>query len=157
MIPYISVGLVSFCLLDAFLWSVQLIRAPDIIWIILLTVFFMYSPRQQLLTHIQWLRWCAHNKPNIFFPCAIAAMGPVFLFVVTPLRRKFIYPDAAPLPMGGYPIPNRPRKPITGFDDEEEVQVATKQWSWNLLFLIFWLFIANQHIFIYYILMSFTL
>jgi len=52
-------------------------------------------------------------------------MGPVFLFVITPLRKKFIYPNAAPLPMGGYPIPNRAREPISGYDDEEEVQATT--------------------------------
>jgi hypothetical protein len=44
-------------------------------------------------------------------------MGPVFLFAGTPLRRKFLYADAEPLPLDGYPVPNRARSPPQGYED----------------------------------------
>ncbi|GMF58816.1 unnamed protein product [[Candida] boidinii] len=67
----------------------------------------------------EWLRYHAHNKPHLFYSCAIAALSPVFVFVVTPLRKSFLYQDAAPLPINGYPLPNRPRdKSLVGYDDE---------------------------------------
>lgn len=66
---------------------------------------------------IRWLRYQAHNKPHLFYSGFIAFMGPVFLFTVTPLRRKFLYADAEPLPLDGYPIPNTPRKHPQGYED----------------------------------------
>ncbi|MCP8716211.1 MAG: hypothetical protein M5E90_02205 [Asgard group archaeon] len=42
--------------------------------------------------------------------------APVLL-LLTPLRRKYLYPDHEPIPFV-YPLPNRPRdKNLTGFDD----------------------------------------
>lgn len=66
---------------------------------------------------IRWVRYQAHNKPHLFFSAFIALMGPAFLFAGTPLRRKFLYEDAAPLPLDGYPIPNRARTPVSGYED----------------------------------------
>ncbi|KAG7822075.1 hypothetical protein KL909_000881 [Ogataea angusta] len=47
----------------------------------------------------------------------IAVLGPAMLVTITPLRRKFLYDDLAPLPLDGYPIPKGPRKKVTGYDD----------------------------------------
>lgn len=65
----------------------------------------------------QWLRYQAHNKPHLFFSGFIAFLGPVFLFAGTPLRRTFLYADATPLPLDGYPVPNRARSSPAGYED----------------------------------------
>ncbi|ODV88080.1 hypothetical protein CANARDRAFT_26240 [[Candida] arabinofermentans NRRL YB-2248] len=67
---------------------------------------------------VRWLRYHAHNRPHLFYSGFIAFMGPVFIVFVTPLRRQFLYEDAKPLPLDGYPIPKGKRKEIKGFDDE---------------------------------------
>ncbi|ESX00979.1 putative membrane protein [Ogataea parapolymorpha DL-1] len=66
---------------------------------------------------IRWLRYYAHNRPHLFFAGCIAVMGPAMLVTITPLRRRFLYDDLAPLPLDGYPIPKGPRKKVTGYDD----------------------------------------
>ncbi|ODV98230.1 hypothetical protein PACTADRAFT_716 [Pachysolen tannophilus NRRL Y-2460] len=66
----------------------------------------------------RWLSYHAHTRPYVFYATAIAALGPVFIFVVTPVRRKFLYEDHVPLPVNGYPIPRRARdKNLKGYDD----------------------------------------
>lgn len=66
---------------------------------------------------VRWLRYHAHNKPHLFFSGFIALMGPVFLFAGTPIRRQFLYADAEPLPLDGYPMPTGPRKTVVGYED----------------------------------------
>ncbi|GME79209.1 unnamed protein product [Ambrosiozyma monospora] len=65
---------------------------------------------------IRWCRYHAYTNPNLFYSGVIALMGPVFLFGVTPLRRKYLYEDLKPLPLSGYPIPKE-RKNVTGYAD----------------------------------------
>ena len=50
----------------------------------------------------QYLRWSAHNRPHLFFAFAIGIAGPVAALTLTPLRRKYLYPDHSPLPQS-YP------------------------------------------------------
>ena len=66
---------------------------------------------------LQWLRYQAHNKPHLFLYGFIAFLWPVFLFAGTQLRRTFLYADAEPLPLDGYPVPNRARVPVQGYED----------------------------------------
>ncbi|KAF7514404.1 hypothetical protein GJ744_000174 [Endocarpon pusillum] len=65
---------------------------------------------------IRYLRWCAHEKPAIFYSIVIGAMGPVSLFVIPPLRRMAGDQDPPRIPLT-YPIPKTPRKIPEGFDD----------------------------------------
>ncbi|AOW05870.1 hypothetical protein B0I72DRAFT_142429 [Yarrowia lipolytica] len=65
----------------------------------------------------RYLRWSAHNRPHLFFAFAIGIAGPVAALTLTPLRRKYLYPDHSPLPQS-YPLPQRAREQLTGFDDE---------------------------------------
>ncbi|CDK28837.1 unnamed protein product [Kuraishia capsulata CBS 1993] len=67
---------------------------------------------------IRWFRYHAHTRPHVFFACAVAGLAPVFIFVVTPLRKTFLYGDSPALPIHGYPLPNRARDTtLTGYDD----------------------------------------
>ncbi|KAG0688452.1 hypothetical protein C6P40_000970 [Pichia californica] len=73
--------------------------------------------KEPVRVSIHWLRYQAHNKPHLFFSGFIAFLGPVFLFAGTPLRRTFLYADATPLPLDGYPVPNRARSSPAGYED----------------------------------------
>jgi len=48
---------------------------------------------------LRYLRWSARERPAYFYSCVIAAAGPVMLFTVPPLRRRFGDPDAPVIPM----------------------------------------------------------
>ncbi|CDO54128.1 NI9M subunit of mitochondrial NADH:ubiquinone oxidoreductase (complex I), putative [Geotrichum candidum] len=65
----------------------------------------------------RYMRYCAHEKPQLFFSVVIGVAGPVFAILGTPLRRSLLFDDAPPIPVT-YPLPNRPREQLTGFDDE---------------------------------------
>ncbi|KAI5955237.1 N19M [Candida jiufengensis] len=65
---------------------------------------------------IRWIRYHAHVNPALFLSVSLAAAAPVLL-LLTPLRRKFLYPDHEPIPFV-YPLPTRPRdKDLKGYDD----------------------------------------
>ncbi|KAJ7494751.1 hypothetical protein B0H11DRAFT_2003266 [Mycena galericulata] len=59
----------------------------------------------------------AHESPVIFFSCVIGAIGPVILVTVPPLKERLGYKAPEPIPIS-YPVPNRPRRQVTGYDDE---------------------------------------
>ncbi|ODV58745.1 uncharacterized protein ASCRUDRAFT_82647 [Ascoidea rubescens DSM 1968] len=66
---------------------------------------------------IRTLRFYAHTKPNLFFSAVIGIIGPLGVLFITPLRRKYLFEDAPPVPTY-YPIPNRPRDlTLSGYDD----------------------------------------
>lgn len=65
----------------------------------------------------QWCRYWAYKKPNLFYPCVMAAAMPVFLFAVTPLRQKYLFADVTEVPTE-YPLPIRKRDAtLTGYED----------------------------------------
>ncbi|KAJ7170703.1 hypothetical protein C8R43DRAFT_915918 [Mycena crocata] len=59
----------------------------------------------------------AHEHPVIFYSLVIAGIGPVLLVGVPPLKQRLGYKPSEPIPIS-YPLPNRPRRPVTGYDDE---------------------------------------
>lgn len=50
----------------------------------------------------QFLRYKYHTKPVIVLSIGMAATAPIFAFVVAPLRKKYLFPDASQLPLA-YP------------------------------------------------------
>ncbi|KAJ7475866.1 hypothetical protein FB451DRAFT_1132532 [Mycena latifolia] len=59
----------------------------------------------------------AHESPVLFYSCVIGAIGPVLLVVVPPVRQRMGYKYPEPIPLS-YPVPNRPRRPVHGYEDE---------------------------------------
>ncbi|KAJ3913876.1 hypothetical protein F5877DRAFT_51527 [Lentinula edodes] len=59
----------------------------------------------------------AHEKPVMFYSVVLGVIGPVMTIAIPPLRESFGYvpPPAVP---SSYPLPNRPRRPLSGYDDE---------------------------------------
>ncbi|RCK62493.1 NADH-ubiquinone oxidoreductase 9 subunit [Candida viswanathii] len=65
---------------------------------------------------LRWIRYHAHVNTALFTAVALGVSAPICL-LLTPLRRKYLYPDHEPIPLV-YPLPNRPRdKNLTGYDD----------------------------------------
>ena len=50
-------------------------------------------------TPIRYLRWSSREKPAYFWSCVIAAVGPVMVFTVPPIRHYFGDYDAPTIPM----------------------------------------------------------
>ncbi|KAI0052791.1 hypothetical protein FA95DRAFT_1553059 [Auriscalpium vulgare] len=66
----------------------------------------------------RYLQRQAHEQPVIFYSVVIGAIGPVVAFGVPPIRKHFGYEAAERIP-NSYPLPNRPRRPVQGYEDEE--------------------------------------
>ncbi|KAJ7035077.1 hypothetical protein C8F04DRAFT_1100019 [Mycena alexandri] len=58
----------------------------------------------------------AHEFPVLFYSCVIGAIGPVLLVTVPPVKERLGYKAAEPIPLS-YPVPNRPRRPVQGYED----------------------------------------
>ncbi|CAE6447489.1 unnamed protein product [Rhizoctonia solani] len=67
---------------------------------------------------LRYLRHQAHENPTIVWSIAIGAAGPLAVVVVPPVRRRFGWVPDERTPTS-YPLPNRPRAPVTGYDDPE--------------------------------------
>ncbi|RXW25547.1 hypothetical protein EST38_g316 [Candolleomyces aberdarensis] len=65
----------------------------------------------------RYLQRQAHENPVIFYSCVIGGIGPVLALVVPPIREHFGYVPPPTIP-NGYPVPNRPRRPVQGYEDE---------------------------------------
>ncbi|CCG84092.1 protein of unknown function [Taphrina deformans PYCC 5710] len=52
---------------------------------------------------IKYLRWAAHERPNVFYSLLIGAMGPITLLTVPPIRKSLGYTRAEPVPLS-YPF-----------------------------------------------------
>ncbi|KAF7330587.1 DUF155 domain-containing protein [Mycena venus] len=59
----------------------------------------------------------AHESPIIFYSCVIGLIGPVVLVAVPPIKQRLGYKPAEPIPIS-YPLPNRARRPVQGYEDE---------------------------------------
>ncbi|KAG8763615.1 hypothetical protein FRC11_000225 [Ceratobasidium sp. 423] len=71
----------------------------------------------QRLTEDGWRRQ-AHENPTIVWSIAIGAAGPLAVIVVPPVRRRFGWVPDERIPTS-YPLPNRQRTSVTGYDDPE--------------------------------------
>ncbi|KAJ7158747.1 hypothetical protein C8R46DRAFT_1110161 [Mycena filopes] len=58
----------------------------------------------------------AHESPVIFFSCVIGAIGPILLITVPPIKERLGYKAAEAIPLS-YPVPNRARRPVEGYED----------------------------------------
>ncbi|KAF8896383.1 hypothetical protein BD779DRAFT_582404 [Infundibulicybe gibba] len=59
----------------------------------------------------------SHENPVIFYSIVIGAVGPVMVVAVPPIRSYFGYRPSEIVPTS-YPVPNRPRRPVQGYEDE---------------------------------------
>ncbi|KAK7696404.1 hypothetical protein QCA50_001060 [Cerrena zonata] len=74
----------------------------------------LFSPLRQTYRYLQKQ---AHEQPVIFYSCVIGFAGPIMVITVPPIRKRFGWKPAEPIPTT-YPIPNRPRRPLQGYEDE---------------------------------------
>ncbi|WVQ82173.1 hypothetical protein IAT38_004301 [Cryptococcus sp. DSM 104549] len=59
----------------------------------------------------------AHEKPIIMWSLIVGFSGPLMVLVVPPVRKSlFGYKIPEPIPKT-YPLPNRPREAVTGYED----------------------------------------
>ncbi|KAJ9095277.1 hypothetical protein QFC21_005643 [Naganishia friedmannii] len=58
----------------------------------------------------------AHEQPVIFYSLAIGSVGPLMALVVPPIRKSMGWRPAERVPTT-YPVPNRPRKAVVGYED----------------------------------------
>ncbi|CAK9780441.1 hypothetical protein CC85DRAFT_295567 [Cutaneotrichosporon oleaginosum] len=58
----------------------------------------------------------AHESPVIFYSLVIGFAGPALVFTVPPIRKSMGWKPAERVPET-YPIPNRPRRAVEGFED----------------------------------------
>ncbi|PWN31050.1 hypothetical protein BDZ90DRAFT_277458 [Jaminaea rosea] len=66
----------------------------------------------------RYLQRCAHEQPVIFYSLAIGWIGPVAVITVPSFRKNYlgwVPPEAVPTT---YPLPQRKREEVTGYDDE---------------------------------------
>ncbi|WVR04369.1 hypothetical protein IAU60_001371 [Kwoniella sp. DSM 27419] len=59
----------------------------------------------------------AHESPVIFWSLAIGFAGPAMVLVVPPVRKAFGYKQAERIPTT-FPVPNRPRQAVSGYEDQ---------------------------------------
>ncbi|KAJ6494841.1 hypothetical protein DFH06DRAFT_1260721 [Mycena polygramma] len=59
----------------------------------------------------------AHESPVLFYSVVLGLTGPAILITVPPIRRSMGHKAAEPIPLS-YPLPNRPRRAVQGYEDE---------------------------------------
>ncbi|KAF8581958.1 hypothetical protein K439DRAFT_189115 [Ramaria rubella] len=64
----------------------------------------------------RYLQRQAHEKPVIFFSLILGCIGPVLVVTVPPVRKSMGYKPAERVPTS-YPVPNRARRPVQGYED----------------------------------------
>ncbi|KAK1926357.1 hypothetical protein DB88DRAFT_508456 [Papiliotrema laurentii] len=65
----------------------------------------------------RYMQRMAHEQPVIFWSLALGALGPTMVLTVPPIRKNFFgYKSPEPIPTS-FPVPNRPRRPTTGYED----------------------------------------
>ena len=77
------------------------------------------------------MRYCAHEKPQLFFSVVIGVAGPVFAILGTPLRRSLLFDDAPPIPV------TYPCKYTTVFFPEYQISCSVRGIS-TLGNFLFW-------------------
>ncbi|KDN40509.1 hypothetical protein K437DRAFT_227319 [Tilletiaria anomala UBC 951] len=65
----------------------------------------------------RYLQRTAHEKPVIFFSLLIGSLGPIAVVTVPPIRKRYGWKQSERIPTS-YPLPDRKREEITGYDDK---------------------------------------
>ncbi|PIL32543.1 hypothetical protein GSI_05246 [Ganoderma sinense ZZ0214-1] len=65
----------------------------------------------------RYLQRQAHEQPVIFFSVVIGLIGPAMVVTVPSIRKSLGWKPSEPIPTS-YPVPNRPRRPVSGYEDE---------------------------------------
>jgi len=78
------------------------------------TMATLFAPFRQTYRYLQRQ---AHDAPVIFYSCVLGLIGPVMLVTVPPVRERLGFRAAERIPTS-YPIPQRPRRPVQGYEDE---------------------------------------
>ncbi|KAL2753980.1 hypothetical protein ACRALDRAFT_2109391 [Sodiomyces alcalophilus JCM 7366] len=76
-----------------------------------------YTPPRFWAGPLRYIRWASRERPAYFWSVVIGATGPLQLALVPPVRR-WLGDDNAPRIPVTYPVPEGPRKQLTGYDDE---------------------------------------
>ncbi|EIW68681.1 hypothetical protein TREMEDRAFT_32065 [Tremella mesenterica DSM 1558] len=58
----------------------------------------------------------AHESPVIFYSLVLGFVGPTMVLTVPPIRKSFGWKPAERIPTT-YPLPNRPRRSVEGYED----------------------------------------
>ncbi|GMK53818.1 hypothetical protein CspeluHIS016_0104040 [Cutaneotrichosporon spelunceum] len=58
----------------------------------------------------------AHEQPVIFYSLVIGFTGPALVFAVPPIRKRMGWQPVERIPQT-FPVPNRPRRAVAGFED----------------------------------------
>ncbi|TCD71085.1 hypothetical protein EIP91_000177 [Steccherinum ochraceum] len=74
----------------------------------------LFSPFRSTFRYMQRQ---AHESPVIFYSCILGVIGPVMVITVPPIRASLGWKPAERVPTT-YPLPNRPRRPVQGYEDE---------------------------------------
>ncbi|KJA26278.1 hypothetical protein HYPSUDRAFT_133079 [Hypholoma sublateritium FD-334 SS-4] len=64
----------------------------------------------------RYLQRQAHENPVIFYSVVIGTIGPLMTVTILPLRERLGYRQSEMIPQT-YPIPNRPRRQVQGYED----------------------------------------
>ncbi|GAA6047291.1 hypothetical protein JCM3770_001870 [Rhodotorula araucariae] len=64
-----------------------------------------------------FLQRTAHEQPAIFFSIVLGAIGPVIVLTIPEARKKFFGWKPVERPPTTYPLPNRPREKVDGYED----------------------------------------
>lgn len=64
--------------------------------------YLLIEENFKLIRSLKWLRYHAHTRPHLYYSVVLGLAAPALALVLTPLRRKYLYPDHEPIP-SGYP------------------------------------------------------
>ncbi|KAI9635525.1 uncharacterized protein MKK02DRAFT_44215 [Dioszegia hungarica] len=64
----------------------------------------------------RYLQRAAHESPVIFYSLVIGFTGPLMVMTVPPIRKSMGWKPAERVPTT-FPLPNRARQPVSGYED----------------------------------------
>ncbi|PFH52975.1 hypothetical protein AMATHDRAFT_172490 [Amanita thiersii Skay4041] len=65
----------------------------------------------------RYLQRQAHESPVLFYSVVLGFIGPLMVVTIPPIRERMGYRPAEMVPTS-FPLPNRPRRPVQGYEDE---------------------------------------
>ncbi|TNY18973.1 hypothetical protein DMC30DRAFT_354610 [Rhodotorula diobovata] len=73
-----------------------------------------FGPFRRSYTYLQRT---AHESPAVFYSIILGALGPAMVLTVPEARKRFFGYRPVERPPTTYPLPNRPREPVEGYED----------------------------------------